>query len=279
MKKLLSIAIMIILALSMLSACGPGSSESEQPTPANRLEKILAEGKLTISTSPDYAPFEFIDPSKTGTESYVGSDMLFAHYIAEQLGVELVVEAMDFSAALAAVQEGKVDLCISGLAYKADRAKLMQLTDSYNLGGGQGVMVKTDALESYKTAEDFDGKLISAQNGSLQYENVETQLPNAKIEPVTNLADGIMMLRTGKVDALAMSDSSGEQYEENYDDIAMCEFAFKTDSEGNCVAVMNGEKELFDKMNEIIAQVNEKGLYAGWLEEASNLSAQIAEGE
>jgi len=277
MKKYFKFLFMSVCAVALLSGCGGKGAQADKP--ANRLEKILAEGKLTISTSPDYAPFEFIDPSKTGQESIVGADISFAQYIADELGVELVIESMSFDSALAAVQEGKVDLCISGLAYKEDRAKAMQLTEAYNTSTGQGIMVLKEKASEYAKAEDFAGKLIGAQNGSLQYENVEKQLPDAKIETITNLTDGIMMLRTGKIDALSMSQSSGEQYAKSYEDIVMSEFKFDSSKDGTRVGVMNGEKELFDKVSEIIVKVNEGDLYAGWLEEATALSEKIAKGE
>ena len=271
MKKLFIGLMVTMLAIAGLTGCG-----AKKDVPANRLEKILADGKLIISTSPDYPPYEFMDPSKTGQEAIVGADIDFARYIAEQLGVELVIEAMGFDPALAAVQEGKVDLCISGLAYKEDRAKAMQLTDNYNLASYQGIMIPADKADELKAAEDFSGLLIGAQNGSLQYENVEKQLPEAKIEPIASLSDGILMLQSGKIDALAMSGTSGEQFVKNYNDILMSEFRFEMTNKGTCVGIMNGEKELFDKVNEIIKTVNEQGLYAQWQEAALELSSQLS---
>jgi len=273
MKKLMMGIMVAIIAVAALSGCGAKESANQ---PANRLEKILADGKLIVSTSPDYPPYEFMDPSKTGQDAIVGADIDFAKYIAEQLGVELVIEAMGFDPALAAVQEGKADLCISGLAYKEDRAKAMQLTDNYNLASYQGIMIPANKAGELKTAADFSGLLIGAQNASLQYENVETQLPEAKIEPIASLSDGILMLQSGKIDALAMSGTSGEQYSKNYDDITMSEFRFEMTNKGTCVGVMNGEKELFDKVNEIIKTVNEQGLYSQWQEAALELSSEIA---
>lgn len=65
--------------------------------------------------SPDYAPYEFIDLEKMGQgdEQYVGSDIELAKYIADSLGVELVIQPMDFDSVLAAVSEGKCDIAIS----------------------------------------------------------------------------------------------------------------------------------------------------------------------
>ena len=74
------------------------------------LGDILKKGVLTISLSPDFAPMEFVDTSKQGQDQYVGFDVTLAKYIADQLGVTLQIEAMEFSACQAAVQMGRVDM-------------------------------------------------------------------------------------------------------------------------------------------------------------------------
>lgn len=65
--------------------------------PESRLGKILASGKITMGTAPDFAPMEFKNVGAKGVE-YVGSDIELGKYIAEKLGVELEIKAMEFSA-------------------------------------------------------------------------------------------------------------------------------------------------------------------------------------
>ena len=63
---------------------------------------------------------------------------------------------------------------------------------------------------SYKTAEDFSGKKVVAQNASLQQSLVTEQLPSdIQFQPVTAITDGVLMLTTGKADALAGRDDCG----------------------------------------------------------------------
>ena len=47
------------------------------------------------------------------------------------------------------------------------------------------------------------------------------QLPDAEMEVITSINDGIMMLTTGKVDAVAVADAVGESYTENYPELGM----------------------------------------------------------
>ena len=268
MKKLLTIALALTMALSLASGA----------LAENKLDKIKESGKITMATSPDFAPSEFIDPSKTGQDMYVGSDIELAKYIAEKLGVELVIEAMDFSAVQGAVTTGKVDMGISGFAYTEERAESMGLSIFYNIDDDteqQGLLVRTDEADQYKAVEDFAGKKIAAQNASLQYNLVTTHIENPKLEPISSLNDAIMMLITGKVDAVASAKDSGVAFAENYPEITMSEFYFAHFDEGNVLAVTKGEDELLSAINEILEEVNELGLYQQWKADATELAKSL----
>ena len=136
-------------------------------------------------------------------------------------------------------------------------------------------MLKEDAA-SYKTAEDFSGKKVVAQNASLQQSLVTEQLPSdIQFQPVTAITDGVLMLTTGKADALADSYDNGEMLMKSYPEIAMTEFKFDHSDEGNVIAVKKGEDELLEALNGIIAEVNESGLYSQWTEEARALAESL----
>ena len=244
----------------------------------SKLEKILASGKITMATSPDFAPSEFIDPGKTGQEMYVGCDIELGKYIAEKLGVELVIEAMDFSAVQGAVTTGKVDMAISGFAYTDERAESMGLSIFFNFDpeeNQQGLLVRKEDVEKYVTLEDFAGKKVAAQNASLQLNLLTKYIPDAKVELITNLNDAIMMLITGKVDAVGVSKDNGDSFAANYDQIIMSNVYYDHQDEGNVLAVTKGEDDLLEKINGILAEVNEQGLYEVWKQEAVALAKSL----
>ena len=268
MKKLFCAALAAAMLMATMSGCG--SSQ-------NRLEKILESGKLVLATSPDFAPLEFEDLS-SGEAQYVGSDIELAKYIAEKLGVELEISAMDFSAVQAAIPSGQADIAISGFARTEDRAQNMELSTPFNIteDGGQTVLVAKGQGANYTAAEDFSGLQIGAQNGSLQYNLVSEQLPDdVEIVPVGSLNDGVLMLETGKIDALASDLSNAELLLESHDGIETTDFMFEYSSEGNVAAVKKGETELIEAVNEIIEEVNELGLYDQWKEEATELAKSL----
>lgn len=268
MKKLFCAALAAAMLMATMSGCG--SSQ-------NRLEKILESGKLVLATSPDFAPLEFEDLS-SGEAQYVGSDIELAKYIAEKLGVELEISAMDFSAVQAAIPSGQADIAISGFARTEERAQNMELSTPFNIteDGGQTVLVAKGQGANYTAAEDFSGLQIGAQNGSLQYNLVSSQLPDdVEIVPVGSLNDGVLMLETGKIDALASDLSNAELLLESHDGIETTDFMFEYSSEGIVAAVKKGETELIEAVNEIIEEVNELGLYDQWKEEATELAKSL----
>lgn len=268
MKKLFCAALAAAMLMATMSGCG--SSQ-------NRLEKILESGKLVLATSPDFAPLEFEDLS-SGEAQYVGSDIELAKYIAEKLGVELEISAMDFSAVQAAIPSGQADIAISGFARTEERAQNMELSTPFNIteDGGQTVLVAKGQGANYTAAEDFSGLQIGAQNGSLQYNLVSEQLPDdVEIVPVGSLNDGVLMLETGKIDALASDLSNAELLLESHDGIETTDFMFEYSSEGNVAAVKKGETELIEAVNEIIDEVNELGLYQQWKDEATELAKSL----
>lgn len=267
MKKTLGI---VLAMLFVFGAAGQVFAE-------NRLEAIIAAGKIVMATSPDFAPSEFMDPNKSGQDAIVGCDIELAKYIAEKLGVELVIETMDFSAVQAAVTQGKVDMGISGMAYTEARAEAMELSAFYNIDDdkGQSLLVLKDKADQLAKAEDFAGKKVAVQNASLQYNLLTSQLPDAVVELVTTVSDGVMLLINGKVDAVGVAVENGLGFVENYDNLVISEFVYDFASEGNVLAVTKGETELINAINEIIAEVNENGLYKQWKEEAIALSREL----
>ena len=242
----------------------------------DRLDKIIEAGVITCATSPDFAPNEFQDIS-SGEVKYVGADIDLANYIADSLGVKLEIKPMDFDAVKAAVTTGQADIAISGFAYTEERAESMELSEFFNTDDkeGQGVLVLKKDVDKYKTAEDFKGKKVAAQNSSVQYELTVAQLGEDVCQPIVNINDAIMMLKTGKVDGVALDMANAELYVGNYDDTAICEFKFDYTSSGNVAAVKKGETKLINAVNLIIKDVNDKGLYTKWREEAIKLAKSL----
>ena len=270
MKKALAIIMAAAMAMTALTGCSGSKS---------KLEAIKEAGVIKMATSPDFAPMEFENIKADGTKEYVGSDIELGKYIAEKLGVKLQIEAMDFTAVQAAVTTGTVDMAISGFAKTAEREESMELSIGYNTDSddvGQGILISKEKAAELTTAESFAGLKVGAQNGSLQHNLVKEQLPaDVQVELIGSLNDGVLMLSTGKIDALAVSGENGVLYAGNYDNIVMSDFFFDYTSEGNVVACQKGQTELMEAINNIIKEVNEQKLYSQWTDEATALAESL----
>ncbi len=258
MKKMLAALLAALLLLSLSAAA----------LAEGRLEAIKAAGKLVVATSPDYAPYEF--PGPDGKP--VGADMAFAQYIADKLGVELVVESFNFDGVLAAVAAGKIDLGIAGMDPTPDRLSSMDFTDIYYNETNQVILIHKDNAETIKTLADFAGKKVAAQNGTLQQTLVSEQLKGSQMELITQIPDGVMMLLSKKVDGIALASVVADQYVANYPDLVQCESKFDYVSSGIAAAVPKGEPELLAALNEIVKEVVEQNLFYKWMDEAVELN-------
>ena len=250
MKKVMALA----LALAMILTCSLAL--------ADRLEDIKAAGKLVVSTSPDWPPYEYIDDEG----NIAGTDILMAEWMAEQLGVELEIQPMAFDACLAAIGQGDVDLMIAGMTYDEDRLSRMDLIGVYWNEGDQGLLVKKGMGAQLNSAEAFEGLVVAAQNGTNQQIMVEEQLPDAQLEPITKIPDGVNMVKNGRADALAVPKTVYDNVLAENDDLEIAEFTFDFEG-GNYIASVKDEPALSAKLQELIDQINAENLYQQWLDE------------
>ena len=250
MKKLFA----LVLAIAMIMTCSLAM--------ADRLADIQANGKLVVATSPDWPPYEYIDDEGNVT----GTDVLMVKWMAEQLGVELELQEMAFDACLAAVAMGDVDMVVAGLTYDEERTNAMDLTGIYWNEGDQGLLVRKGEGAGYNSAEAFNGKTVAAQNGTNQQIMVEEQLTGATCKPVTTIPDGVTMVKSGRVDALAVPKTVYDSILAQNDDLEVADFAFDFEG-GNYIASVKGADKLTAKIQELIDQINAEGLYQKWVEE------------
>ena len=85
-----------------------------------------ADKQLVVATNAEFAPWEY----KEGTE-YFGIDMEIAALIAAELGMELVIEDMDFDNVVGSVGKQNIDIAMSGITITAERAEVVNFSDSY----------------------------------------------------------------------------------------------------------------------------------------------------
>ncbi len=284
MKKISKLVciIMCIAMVAALCACGrnastPAASDAPASEPQNALEKIKADGVLTVALSPDFSPMEFVDASKSGQDQYVGFDVSLAKYIAEYIGVDLSIEAMNFDACQTAVYTASVPMAISGFSWTEERAENYNISDYYYAGDNeteQVLLIRSADADKYKAAEDFAGLDVGAQNASLQMQLVTEQLTDANPITIGDIGTGVLELQNGNIEALAVAKGNASMIISSNPDLAICswEFDVKAEYEANVVLVTKGEDELLAVVNEALAKAYADGLYGEWYNAAVELA-------
>lgn len=295
-KKTLALLLTLAMIFTFaLSACGGKSggedssgsdTASSDASNAAAYDKIL-EGlnseavtdgeEIVVAMSPDFAPMEFVDLSRSGDEQYVGYDVLLAKYIANHLGKKLVIKPMSFDAVMTAVQTGNADLGISGFSWTAERAENYFISDWYEAGENETEQIIITTAENENklaSAENYAGLKVGAQGGSLQELLVKEQLPDAECVLMTDLNDLCTALLTGKIDALAVAQGNGESFiSANEGKLALSGFQFEIDEKykNNVVLINKDNTELGEQVNKVIAQQKEDGVADAWYEAAQML--------
>lgn len=284
MKKVLkTVLATVVLTIVLVSANGC-TYKAVNETTTNRLEEIKERGYIEVVTEPYFAPNEFIDPSKSGSEQYVGSDIELAKYIANKIGVELKIIPLEFTAVLSSITEGKYDLAISALAYTPARAEAMIMSKGYYFSEdtpGYGLLIRKEDKDEIRNAMDLSDKTVVAQSGSLQELFVNEQIPKYKeFKRVSATTDGILMVEQNKADSCVVAISMAQLYidaNQGSDLKVVEDFEFKVDKSlsGMRIGISLGENELAEKINEIIDEVVDSGQYEQWYKEYAEYAKQL----
>ncbi len=282
MKKVFAILLALAMVFSM-AACssGGGDSSGDAAEPANRLEAIKARGYIEMATEPYFAPYEFIDSSKSGDEQYQGLDIELGKYIAEKLGVELRIVPLEFSAVLASITEGKYDFAASALAYSPGRAENMNMSKGYRFSdevASYGFLVREDMIDSIKTADDTADLVLVTQSGSVQEGFVNDQISKYKeFKLVSSMTDGFLMVAEGKADACACDINNGQLYADANGGLAIAPFRFVVDesTQGTRVGIPKGEDELTAFIDQCIDELRAEGTIDKWYDEYSDYARTL----
>ena len=118
MKKFVALLLAVLMVAS-LCACGQKDTQTASDI------KTVTAGKLTMSTNAQFPPYESVADDGKGYEGtgFEGIDIEIAYALAQKLGLELVVDDMDFDSALSAVQTGKSDIVAAGVTVTPELIK------------------------------------------------------------------------------------------------------------------------------------------------------------
>lgn len=244
--KLTVLVLALVLVFAALCGCGKGNS----------LEAVQKEGVITVATSPDFPPFESLDG-----DQIVGIEVDIMQLIAEELGVEVQFEQMDFDSVLPGVQAGKFDVGMSGITITEEREKNADFTMPYFMAS-QAIVVMADSDITCKA--DLEGKTIAVQTGTTAETYCMENGYDVQAYQANN--DAASALTSGKVDAWVVDNevAIALSAEQNGATIVLDE---AMTSEPYAFAFVKDSDTLVQAFNEVIEKLVQDGTIEAIFEE------------
>lgn len=262
MKKLGAVAASLAFAGALaLTGCGnsdaPADSAGSADASGSDTMQLVTDGTLTIGTSAEYEPFEYMDDGE-----YKGFDLELAQAIADDLGLELKIENVDFDTIVPGVASGtKYDMGIAAITATPEREREVGFTDSYYMDD-QAIVTMADNTEitgdNYADALNVEGVKIAVQSGSTAEAFAKENFPNAELVPFKNATDCFAAVQSSQANALVTNRSVAAQL------VATSfsnEQVIKQISTGEeyAIAVNKDNTALLDALNDSIDKLTEDG--------------------
>ena len=276
MKKFLAMTLALAMSLS-LAACGGGASSSTPSTStpdaststpdasagdestggetADLSEVLVEPGKLIMSTNAAFPPYEMVADGEGVYQGLEGIDVEIALAIADKLGLELVIDDMDFDAALMAVQNNSADVMLAGLSYSEDRDEVVDFTDSYATGI-QSVIVKEG---SDVTMDNVGEYLIGTQRGTTGFQYATGDYGEEHVIGYDNGATAVQELINGTIDAVIIDNAPAQEYVAANPDAGLALLDGAWVEEDYCAAVDEGNTVLLEAINTALNELISDG--------------------
>ncbi|MBE6782455.1 MAG: transporter substrate-binding domain-containing protein [Ruminococcaceae bacterium] len=247
--KVLSAVLALIMMVGVFSSCG---SEKEV---------------LYVATNAEFPPFETLEDGEI-----TGFDIDLINAIAAKLEMEVKLDNVDFDGVISAVTSGADDVAISGLTINEKRKQSVDFSDAYFKGAAQILIVaKDDTHYTGKTKAELDEQLKNQSIGvctgftGAAYAQGDEEwgfkaIEGADVKIYDNISLAIADLKNGNINAIIMDDIPAKEAvatEENKNDIKCIDVALTVEEYG--IAVKKGNKELLDKINQALKELEEEG--------------------
>lgn len=259
MKRIILSVLLLITALTVVGCAGETSTTTRET--------------LVVGMEAGYAPFNWtVDSQGAYTEAVAlsgqnafadGYDVSIAKIIAEELGMDLVIKAIEWDGLiLSLVESQEIDLIIAGMSPTADRALTVDFTDEY-YQSTHVVVLRSDSIFVNATSiNDFSGAKAIGQIQTI-YDDLIVQLAGATHEnPLSDVPTIITAINQGTYDLTILELPVAMAVVETNPNLTYIDFSgnngFDISYEDSAVAIAlrKGESELLASINQILATIS-----------------------
>ena len=237
--------------------------------------KYLSDGELTVGLNATFPPFEYVGD---GTDSFeaitsnegnaTGFDVAMMNEIGKRLGVNVVIEDMDFDGIVPAIGS-KIDCGATGMTITDERKEAVNFSDPY-YNATQAVLLPKDS--DVKTEDDLKAcKAIGVQAGTTG-ETVARGINDSAVVSVKSFNQAVLDLVNGKDDAVVIDQVPGEAFQKQYSDqLQLVDGSvFNFDVEQYGIAMPKDDEVMLNAINGALADMKADGTYDKLLDEYIN---------
>ncbi|MBO6054074.1 MAG: amino acid ABC transporter substrate-binding protein [Oscillospiraceae bacterium] len=244
MKRTGKLVCLILALVLVLSLCACSSGKTAQSS-----VKTVTSGKLTMATNSQFPPYEFYEGDKI-----VGIDAEIAGAIASKLGLELVIEDMEFDSIITAVKTGKVDIGMAGMTVTDERKESVDFTESY--ATGVQVIIVADGSPIASVDDLFAegaNHVIGVQRNTtgdlyctwdIEDEGLGT------VDRYSKGADAVQALKAGKVDCVVIDNEPAKAFVAEVEGLKILETEYALEDYAGAMSKDN--KELYTAVNDAL---------------------------
>ncbi|SJZ55441.1 basic amino acid ABC transporter substrate-binding protein [Garciella nitratireducens] len=261
--------ILFILMFMLIALMGCQSQSSVQEKEEQKSETNTKT--ITVATSADFPPFEYHEVIE-GKDTITGFDIELIQEIGKKLGMKIKIEDMSFDGVIPAVESGKVDLGISGISYKEERAKKVDFSDPYYYSA-QTILVKKDAKE-IKTMNELKGKVVGSQLATTS-DDIISSFDGIQIKKYKKVNDAILDLNNDRIDAVIVEDAIASEFIKDYKELKIViPDGLNTEKVPMVIAFPKGEEKLVHDVNEVLQMLKDSGKLNQLIEKYGLVSIQ-----
>ncbi|WP_206459011.1 amino acid ABC transporter substrate-binding protein [Anaerovorax sp. IOR16] len=159
MRKWSWMLVLVLIIGVFATGCGTKGETDEVTVDDTSLTDIQAKGTLVVGCDDEFPPMGFRDENGEVT----GFDIELAKLVAEKLGVEAVVQPIDWKTKEMSLESKKIDVIWNGYTIDKERNGKVEYTKPY-LNNQQVIVVKADSEINAKA--DLADKVVGAQANS-----------------------------------------------------------------------------------------------------------------
>ncbi len=203
-----------------------------------------------MATNAAFPPYEYYVGDKI-----IGIDAEIGQVIADELGLKLKINDMNFDAVIDSVKNGENDIALSALTITDERKELVDFSDPYAYGI-QSVIVKEDS-DITKADDLANAQKIGVQKGSTGEARCVGDFGESRVEAYNKISTALLDLDAGKIDAIVTDHDASVEYIDGNAGLIVLDTEYVREEYG--IGISKGNEVLKNEINAVLKEMKESG--------------------